>query len=428
MAAPSTPVIGTAFLRMMLDRFYPIVDSAAWLARLLPLGVRLVQLRVKDRPEPELRARDPPRPRALRGGRRAARRQRPLAAGDRGGLRLRPSRPGGPRRRRPAGDPPRRPAPRRQHPRRGRARRGRWPRRPDYVALGPIYPTILKEMHWAPQGLDRVREWKRRIGALPLVAIGGLTVERAAGVFAAGADIVSVVTDITLNPDPEARVRAWIGADAMNRYARQIVLPEVGAAGQARLAAAHVLVVGAGGLGAPVLQYLAGAGVGRITVVDPDAVERGNLHRQTLYGERSLGQPKAAAAAVALADLNPEVAVAPLVGRLDPEIAPALVRRGRRRARLRRQLRGELHAVRRLPRAPPAADQRLRPRARRVCRRLLRRRARRCARSSRTCRSGRRPARRPASSGRSWACSAACRRRWRWRSCSASPRARSASS
>jgi molybdopterin/thiamine biosynthesis adenylyltransferase len=111
----------------------------------------------------------------------------------------------------------------------------------------------------------------------------------------------------------------------MTRYARQMILPEVGAAGQARLGCAHALVVGAGGLGVPVLHYLAGAGRGRITVVDPDTVERGNLHRQTLYGERSLGRPKALAAAAALADLNPDVAVRPLVARLDPANAAALV-------------------------------------------------------------------------------------------------------
>lgn len=111
----------------------------------------------------------------------------------------------------------------------------------------------------------------------------------------------------------------------MNRYARQIVLPEVGPQGQARLAAAHVLVVGAGGLGVPVLQYLAGAGVGRLTVVDPDTVARENLHRQTLYGERIIGFMKAAAATVALLDLNPEVRVQPVLGRLDPANAPALV-------------------------------------------------------------------------------------------------------
>ena len=68
-----------------------------------------------------------------------------------------------------------------------------------------------------------------------------------------------------------------------DRYARQMVLPEVGAEGQARLAAASVLVVGAGGLGCPVLQYLAGAGVGRLTIVDHDTVEETNLHRQPLY-------------------------------------------------------------------------------------------------------------------------------------------------
>jgi thiamine-phosphate pyrophosphorylase len=83
---------------------------------------------------------------------------------------------------------------------------------PAYVALGPVYPTILKAMKWKEQGLGRVAAWKARVGDLPLVAIGGLTVERAAGVLAAGADIVSVVTDITLNADPEGRVRQWIGA------------------------------------------------------------------------------------------------------------------------------------------------------------------------------------------------------------------------
>ncbi|MEO1460325.1 MAG: thiamine phosphate synthase, partial [Pseudomonadota bacterium] len=83
---------------------------------------------------------------------------------------------------------------------------------PDYVALGPVYPTILKKMKWAEQGLDRVREWKGLIGARPLVAIGGFTVARAAGAFAAGADVVSVVTDITLHADPETRLAEWVEA------------------------------------------------------------------------------------------------------------------------------------------------------------------------------------------------------------------------
>jgi thiamine-phosphate pyrophosphorylase len=86
--------------------------------------------------------------------------------------------------------------------------------KPDYVALGPIYPTRLKKMKWAPQGLDRLGEWKSRIGTLPLVAIGGLNPERLDGVFAAGADSAAVVTDITLNQDPEAQTREWIEATA----------------------------------------------------------------------------------------------------------------------------------------------------------------------------------------------------------------------
>ena len=82
--------------------------------------------------------------------------------------------------------------------------------RPDYVALGPIYETRLKVMKWAPQGLDRLADWKRRIGGLPLVAIGGITPERADGVVAAGADSVAVITDFFTHADPPGRVRQWL--------------------------------------------------------------------------------------------------------------------------------------------------------------------------------------------------------------------------
>ena len=81
---------------------------------------------------------------------------------------------------------------------------------PDYVALGPIYPTTLKAMRFAPQGLERIGKWKRRIGAIQLVAIGGITLERAPGVFAAGADSIAVVSDVTQNADPDKRVRDWL--------------------------------------------------------------------------------------------------------------------------------------------------------------------------------------------------------------------------
>jgi thiamine-phosphate pyrophosphorylase len=84
--------------------------------------------------------------------------------------------------------------------------------KPDYIALGPIFPTKLKAMRFGPQGLDKIGEWKTRVGAVPLVAIGGLNVERGIACLAAGADVVSVVTDITLNADPEARTQAWLAA------------------------------------------------------------------------------------------------------------------------------------------------------------------------------------------------------------------------
>ena len=85
---------------------------------------------------------------------------------------------------------------------------------PAYVALGPVYPTLLKKMKWGPQGLDRVTQWKKAAGDTPLVAIGGLTPERLPGVFAAGADSAAVVTDIQMAEDPEARTRDWIRACA----------------------------------------------------------------------------------------------------------------------------------------------------------------------------------------------------------------------
>ncbi len=104
----------------------------------------------------------------------------------------------------------------------------------------------------------------------------------------------------------------------MSRYARQMALPEIGADGQALLASARIAVVGAGGLGCPVLSYLAGAGIGCMKVVDPDVVEAGNLHRQPLYSMADIGKPKAEAARRVLAGYNPEIQVLAEVQRLDP--------------------------------------------------------------------------------------------------------------
>lgn len=196
---------------MKLDRFYPIFDSADWFARMLPLGVRFAQLRVKDRSPEETRD-EIARARDLCAEAGATLvvndfwelaieegcdfvhlGQEDLDEADVSAIRAAGIRLG---------------ISTHDVVELDRA----LALAPDYVALGPVYPTILKQMRWSEQGLDRVSEWKDRVGDLPLVAIGGMTVERVPGVLDAGADVVSVVTDITLNPDPEGRTRAWIEA------------------------------------------------------------------------------------------------------------------------------------------------------------------------------------------------------------------------
>lgn len=81
---------------------------------------------------------------------------------------------------------------------------------PDYIALGPIYPTLLKKMKWHPQGLEKLTQWKKHIKSIPLVAIGGIIPERIAGVLSAGADSVAVVTDIQTAKDPITRCQEWL--------------------------------------------------------------------------------------------------------------------------------------------------------------------------------------------------------------------------
>ncbi len=111
----------------------------------------------------------------------------------------------------------------------------------------------------------------------------------------------------------------------LDRYARHIILKEIGGAGQMRLLGAHVLVVGAGGIGSPVIQYLAAAGVGKLTVVDDDHVALSNLQRQTLFATRDVGARKVVAAANAVQRLNPDVVLKPIDRRLDAATAPALM-------------------------------------------------------------------------------------------------------
>ncbi|ODT96784.1 MAG: thiamine-phosphate diphosphorylase [Rhodanobacter sp. SCN 67-45] len=189
--------------------FYPIVDSADWVGRLAPLGVRLLQLRIKEQP-PELIRREVRAALAICRARHVQLAvndhwqialdegadfihlgQQDLLAADLPAIRARGVKLG---------------ISTHDHAELERA----LALAPDYVALGPIYPTTLKAMPWAPQGLPRIGEWKRRIGARPLVAIGGITLERAAGCFDAGADSVAMVSDVTRHPDPTLRVTDWV--------------------------------------------------------------------------------------------------------------------------------------------------------------------------------------------------------------------------
>ncbi|TBY58802.1 thiamine phosphate synthase [Rhizobium leguminosarum bv. viciae] len=202
---------------MRLDPFYLIVDSSEWIERLVPLGVKLVQLRVKDRPDEILRQ-EIRRTKAVCAAANCQLvvndywklaidegcdfihlGQEDLVEADldairRAGLKLGLS----------------------THDE--TELETALAAKPDYVALGPIYPTILKQMKWASQGLERITDWKKRVAPLPLVAIGGLNVDSLQGVFDASADTVAVVTDITLNADPEARTREWIDRTAPWRY------------------------------------------------------------------------------------------------------------------------------------------------------------------------------------------------------------------
>jgi len=201
---------------MSLPRVYPVLESAAWVERLVSAGVRLVQLRVKDRALDEVRT-------EVRVARSLCARWNAqlivndywqialdehcdfvhLGQGDldsadvpalrKAGVRLGVS----------------------THDDAELARA--LSLSPHYIALGPIYPTLLKVMPWAPQGLARIGEWKRRIGARPLVAIGGITVERLDAVFAAGADVAAVVTDIVRHANPRARAREWLAAADLRR-------------------------------------------------------------------------------------------------------------------------------------------------------------------------------------------------------------------
>jgi thiamine-phosphate pyrophosphorylase len=195
------------------DRFYPVVDSVAWVARLTALGVGTIQLRAKDLDDSQalqivsdaleitngtatkLVVNDYWRAAIVAGAKHLHLGQEDLIEADLkaihdAGLTLGIS----------------------THDDEELATALRAD--PDYIALGPIFPTTLKSMRFAPQGVPKITEWKKRIGNIPLVAIGGIKLEQAPAIFAAGADSIAVVSDVTQNADPDARVRAWLGANA----------------------------------------------------------------------------------------------------------------------------------------------------------------------------------------------------------------------
>jgi thiamine-phosphate pyrophosphorylase len=196
------------------DRFYPVVDSVAWVQRLAALGVGTIQLRAKDLAHAaavalvrqalavaggaRLVVNDHWRAAIEAGAQHLHLGQEDLAEADlaairRAGLTLGLS----------------------SHDEAELDNALRHD--PDYVALGPIYPTTLKAMSVPPQGLAPIARWKKRLGKIPLVAIGGITLERAPAVYAAGADSIAVVSDITQNKTPDARVRAWLAQDPEKR-------------------------------------------------------------------------------------------------------------------------------------------------------------------------------------------------------------------
>ena len=192
-----------------LNVFYPIVPDLAWLERLVPLGVKTIQLRLKDAAPERVRneiaeslkvcarhgcqliVNDYWREALALGADYVHLGQEDLAEADVGAIHAKGVRLG-------------------ISTHSAEELAIALAAEPDYVALGPIYETKLKVMKWAPQGLARLAEWKRRIGPLPLVAIGGITPERADGVVAAGADSIAVITDFFTHPDPVARVRQWV--------------------------------------------------------------------------------------------------------------------------------------------------------------------------------------------------------------------------
>jgi thiamine-phosphate pyrophosphorylase len=195
------------------DRFYPVVDSVAWVARLALLGVGTIQLRAKNLSESDALQTIMDALEIIRGTTaklvvndywRAAIIAKAghlhLGQEDLAGADLRAIRAAGLTLGISTHD--------------DEELETALRAKPNYIALGPIFPTTLKSMRFAPQGIAKITEWKQRIGNIPLVAIGGIKLEQAREIFLAGADSIAVVSDVTQNAEPDARVRAWLGLKA----------------------------------------------------------------------------------------------------------------------------------------------------------------------------------------------------------------------
>lgn len=304
---------------------YPVVDSVAWIERLLEAGVRTIQLRIKDKRDEEVEA-DVIAAIAL--GRRYDARlfindywrlaikhraygvhlgQEDLETTDlkaiqAAGLRLGVS----------------------THD--DMEINIALAAKPSYIALGHVFPTQTKQMPSAPQGLAQLARHIERLADYPTVAIGGISLERAPAVLATGVGSIAWSAPLPRPPTGAPLRNSYLQSQelAMNdrdfmRYSRQILLGDIAIEGQQQLLDSHVLIVGLGGLGSPAALYLAGAGIGTLTLADDDDVHLSNLQRQILFTTDDIARSKSQVARQRLTRLNPDIELVSLQQRLQGE-------------------------------------------------------------------------------------------------------------
>lgn len=301
---------------------YPVVDSVAWIERLLEAGVRTIQLRIKDKRDEEVEA-DVIAAIAL--GRRYNARlfindywrlaikhraygvhlgQEDLETTDlkaiqAAGLRLGVS----------------------THD--DMEIDVALAAKPSYIALGHVFPTQTKQMPSAPQGLAQLASHIERLADYPTVAIGGISLNAPQRYWRPASAVLPWSAPLLRPPTGAPLPRSyWILRElAMNdrdfmRYSRQILLGDIAIEGQQKLLASHVLIVGLGGLGSPAALYLAGAGIGKLTLADDDDIHLSNLQRQILFTTDDIARSKSQVARQRLTQLNPDIELVSLQRRL----------------------------------------------------------------------------------------------------------------